>query len=171
MGGESSVMLMGTCHTARCRQATRAAAATASTFAIRSWFRFRPRSRHRLDGVDDRLISGAAAIIAGEMRADLFAARNAAAGQQFLRGQQHARRAVTALQGVARYEDLLQIGDLVGIGHSLDGLDASAVARYGDDQPTAHNHSMDVHAASAASASPATHETASQHKLQENKID
>src|ERR1700730_15766511 len=74
---------------------------SASAFAARSPFRSRSRLRHRLDRVDDGLIAGAAAVIAREMGTDLFAARNAAAGQQFLRGEQHPRRAVAALQCVA----------------------------------------------------------------------
>src|SRR5215831_819619 len=169
MGGESSVMLMGTCHTVR--EAARAATTMASAFAVHSSLRFRPSARHRLHGVDDRLISGAAAIIAGEMRADLLAARNAAARQQFLRGQQHARRTVAALQRVARDECLLQIGDLVGIGHSLDGLDASAVALYGEHQAAAYNHSVNAHAAGTADAVLATDVTAGERKLLAQKID
>src|SRR6478735_6173116 len=62
------------------------------------------------------------------MDAYLFAGRNAAGGQQFLRREQHARRAKSALQRVAGDERLLQIGDLFGIGHALDGLDVRTTA-------------------------------------------
>src|ERR1700751_2280721 len=65
------------------------AGGSASAFSARSRFRSRPGLRPRLNRVDDGLIAGAAAVIAREMRADLFAARNAAAGQQFLCGEQH----------------------------------------------------------------------------------
>src|SRR5262249_23230012 len=86
------------------------------------------------------------------MRADLFAARNAAPGQQFLRGQQHPRRAVAALQGVARDERFLQIGDLVAIGHAFDSVDARAVALHRQHQAAAHHHAVDAYAAGAAYA-------------------
>src|SRR5258707_9759047 len=95
---------------------------SASAFGARSPLRSRSGLRHRLDRVDDGLIAGAAAVVSGEMGADLFAARNAAAGQQFLRGEQHPRRAVAALQCVARNEPPLRIGDLIRIGPPFDGV-------------------------------------------------
>ena len=63
--------------------------------------RSEPRLRHRFDRIDDRLIAGAAAVIAGEMLADCLAARHVAAREQFLRADQHAGRAIAALQRVA----------------------------------------------------------------------
>ena len=51
------------------------------------------RARRGLDRVDDGLIAGAAAVIAGQMLADLLAVRLGLARQQILRGDQHARRA------------------------------------------------------------------------------
>src|SRR5260370_27030354 len=117
---------MGTYHRATRREPQRAAAATSSALR-RSSVRFCPSLRARFYCVHDRMISSAAAIIAGEMRADLFAARNATAAQQFLRGQQHAWRAITALQRVTRDEGLLQIRDLLGIGDPLHGIPARAV--------------------------------------------
>ena len=85
--------------------------------------RSRPLLRHRLDRIDDRLIAGAAAVVAGDVLADFLAARHAAVAQQLLRGQQHAGRAEAALQRVALLERGLQVGDLAGIRHALDGLD------------------------------------------------
>src|SRR5262245_52088185 len=143
----------------------------ASAFAARSPLRSRPGLRHRLDCVDDGLIAGAAAIIAGEMRADLFAARNAAAGQQFLRGQQQAGRAIAALQGVARDERLLQVGDLVRIGHPFDGVDARAVALHRQQQAAAHHHAVDAHAAGAAYAVLAADMTARERNVFAQEVD
>src|SRR5215475_7414020 len=139
--------------------------------AARSRLRSSPRPRHRLDRVDDRLIAGAAAVIAGEMRADLFAARNAATGEQFLRGQQHARRAIAALQGVARDERLLQIGDLVRIGDPFDGVDARAVALHRQHQAAAHHHAVDAYAAGAAYAVLAADMTAGERNVFAQEVD
>ena len=63
-----------------------------------------PLLRHRLDRVDDRLIAGAAAVVAGDVVADFLARRHGAAAQQLLRGEQHAGRAEAALQRVALLE-------------------------------------------------------------------
>ena len=64
--------------------------------------------RHRLDGIDDGVVAGAAAVVAGNVLADFLAARRKPrfrlGEQQFLRGQQHAGRAEAALQGVALLE-------------------------------------------------------------------
>jgi hypothetical protein len=97
-------------------------------------------------------IAGAAAIVAGKVRADHFAARHAAALEQLLRGEQHAGRAVAALQRVALLECLLQVGELAGIGDALDGVDARAVALHGEHQAAAHDHAVDAHRAGAADA-------------------
>src|SRR5260370_38035185 len=66
---------------------------SASAFVARSPLRSRSGLRHRLDRVDDRLIAGAAAVVSGEVGADLFAARQPAPGLLVLRREQHHRRA------------------------------------------------------------------------------
>src|SRR5215470_6671671 len=147
------------------------ARASAFAFAARSPLRSRPDLRHRLHRVDDGLIAGAAAVIAGEMRADLFAAWNAAAGQQLLRGQQHARRAIAALQGVARDERLLQVGDFVRISHAFDGVDVRAVALHRQHQAAAHHHAVDAHAAGAAYAVFAADMTAGERNVFAQEVD
>src|SRR5262245_21147714 len=91
------------------------------------------------------------------MRTDRFAARNAARCQQFLRAEQHARRAEAALQRVARDEGLLQIGDLAAVGHPLDGIDARAVALHRPHQAAAHHRAVDAHAAGPADPMLAAH--------------
>src|SRR6516165_10154237 len=147
------------------------ARASASAFAARSPLRSRPRLRHRLHRIHDGLIAGAPAVIAREMGADLFAARNAAAGHQFLGGEQHARRAIATLQGVARNERLLQVGDLVRIGHAFDGVDARAVALHRQHQATAHHHAVDAHAAGAAYAVLAADMTAGKRNVFAQEVD
>src|ERR1700754_3735118 len=80
-----------------------------------SWLLPRPRLRDGFDGVDDRVIAGAATVVAGQMLADLLAARHAAGGEQGRYGQQHAGRTEAALQRVAGLERLLQIRDGPGV--------------------------------------------------------
>src|SRR6187401_1356165 len=106
------------------------------------WFMASPlcaRLRDGFDGVDDRLIAGAAAVVPGKMFADGITARGAVVRQQLLRGQKHARRAKAALQGVAAAEGFLQVGYRAGIRHALDCLDLCTVALHRQSQ-TAPNH-------------------------------
>src|SRR6185437_8032823 len=79
----------------------------------RSWLTFLGAGlRNRFDRIDDGLVAGAAAVIAGNVFANVLTARHAVALQQILRGEHHAGRAVAALQGVALLERRLQIGGL-----------------------------------------------------------
>ena len=81
-------------------------------------------SRRGLDRIDDGLIAGAAAVIAGQMLADLLAVRlRHVCLSKILRRHQHARRAEAALQRIAVAKRGLQIGDLAAVGQSFDGLD------------------------------------------------
>ena len=63
---------------------------------------------------------------------------------KFLRGQQHGGRAEAALQRVAAAEGVLQVGDVAGIRHALDGLDPRAVALHRERQAAAHDHAVDA---------------------------
>ena len=128
-------------------------------------------SRHRLDRIDDGVIAGAAAVVAGDLLADFLAARHAAAAQQFLRGQQHAGRTEAALQRVALLEGLLQVGDLAGVRHAFDGLDRGAVALRRQHQAAAHDHAVDPHRAGAADAVLAADMAAGQHEIVAQEID
>src|SRR3954447_6210891 len=95
------------------------------------WFMASPfcaRLRDGFDGVDDRLIAGAAAVVPGKMFADGITAWGGVARQKLLRGQKHAGGAKAALQRVAAAEGLLQVGDGSRIRHALDGFDGCAVA-------------------------------------------
>src|SRR5262249_60644084 len=104
-------------------------------FAVQSSFCSRACLRHGLYRIDDGLIPGAAAVIAGKVRADLLATRNTTAGQQFLRGKQHARRAIAALQRVAGDERLLQTADLVGVAPPFNGSTAGPIPLPGHHTP------------------------------------
>src|SRR5258708_5708827 len=71
--------------------------------------------RDGFDGIDDRLIAGAAAVVAREVFADVVAAGRAAPLKQFLRGQQHRGGAEAALQRVTPAERVLQVRDVARI--------------------------------------------------------
>src|SRR5689334_9832562 len=95
------------------------------------WFMASPfcaRLRDGFDGVDDRLITGAAAVVPGEIFADHITAGHPAARQQLLRGQQHTGRAKAALQRVAAAEGILQVRDFALVGYTLDGFDPRTIA-------------------------------------------
>src|SRR2546423_11753703 len=101
------------------------------------WFMalsFCARLRDEFDGVDDRLIAGAAAVVPGYVLADTITAGHAAAPQKLVRGQQHARCAKAALQGVAAAESLLQVCNGARIRHALDSVDARTVALHRERQ-------------------------------------
>src|SRR6185369_12589670 len=75
-----------------------------------------------LDRIDDLLITRAAAQIAANRFADLCVGRLRNRLQQRMRRDQHARRAVTALQRVFIAKTVLQYaGRAVGVGETFDG--------------------------------------------------
>src|SRR5205807_3902823 len=137
------------------RKASRACRRQSSFRALRSKlarFAAAARACDLLNRIDDCLVAGAAAVISGQVPADLISGGNAAGAQQFLRAEQHARRAKPALQGVAADECLLQIGDLAAVGYAFDGFDADAVALHRQDEAAAHHSAIDAYRAGAAHA-------------------
>jgi ribulose-5-phosphate 4-epimerase/fuculose-1-phosphate aldolase len=110
------------------------------------------RPRDLLDRVHDRLITGTAAVIAGNMFADHGAARHRSAHQEFMRADQHARGAITALQRVAARKRDLQIRDCAGIREALDGFNLSAVALHRKEKTGAHGFAVEPHRTCAANA-------------------
>src|SRR6266550_7209740 len=80
--------------------------------------------QHRLDDV---LVAGAAAEVAGQGPAHVFLGRVGIGVEQDLGGQHHARGAEPALQPVFLLEALLQRVQLAGGGQALDGGDLPAV--------------------------------------------
>src|SRR5262249_49036810 len=129
------------------------------------------RRRHRLDRVDDGLIAGAPAVIAGEVRADRLAGRNAAATEQLLRGEQHARRAKAALQRVARDEGALQVGELAAVGAALDGPTRRAAAVPRQHQAATPHPPVDAPGARPAHAVLAADVAASQPEILAQEVD
>src|SRR5690242_3072753 len=73
-----------------------------------------------LDRVDDVPVARAAADVALEALADLLVARPRVRLEQRRRSDEHARRAVAALQRVVVAERLLQRRQLVAVGEALD---------------------------------------------------
>src|SRR5215475_1200464 len=106
--------------------------------------------RYSFNCIDDRVVTGAAAIVARKVFANLFASWYSAALEQILCRRQHARRAETALQGITPLECLLQIADFARVRHPLDRLDRSTVALCRQHQTTAHDFSIEPHGAGAA---------------------
>src|SRR6185503_8471671 len=86
-------------------------------------------------------------------------------------GEQHGRRAVAALAGVAGHERLLQVADLARVGHALDGLDLGAVERGGKHQAAAHYSAVDAHGAGPAHAVLAAGVRAHQAQIEAQEID
>src|SRR5947209_17079185 len=79
--------------------------------------------RNRLNGVDDRLIAGAAEVVSRNVLADHITVGHPAARQEFLRGEQHGGCAKAALQRVAAAERVLQVGDIARIRYAFNRLE------------------------------------------------
>src|SRR5215212_7412121 len=85
-----------------------------------------PPVHYRLHRVDNGVVAGAAAHVAGESLADIGAAELLAACDELVGGQQHAGGAEAALRGVPGNELALQFGELAAVGHTFDGVDRLA---------------------------------------------
>src|SRR3954468_2155235 len=86
-----------------------------------------------LDGVDDVLVAGAAAEVAGDTLADLALRRRRIVLEHRHGRHDHPRRAVAALQAVFLPERLLQGMQLTVPGEAFDGRDLGAVGLDGED--------------------------------------
>jgi hypothetical protein len=117
---------------------------------LMSWQASGADPSRRLDGVDDGLVACTAAIIAGEMFANLFSIRARRLPQQILRRHQHPGRTEAALQCIAFPECGLQIGNLTAVGEPLDGLNRRIVRLYGKQQTGTHDIAIDADRARAA---------------------
>src|SRR5205823_13413432 len=113
--------------------------------------------RDGFDGIDNRLIAGAAAIVPRQMFADGITAWGPAARKQFLCSQQHRWCAETALQRVPLAEGVLQVRDGASVRYTLDGFDVGAVALHRERETAAHNRVVDSHRAGAGDGMLATH--------------
>ena len=103
------------------------------------------------DGIDDGLIAGAAADVAGNRLDHLFARRRGHLVEQRLGGHQHAGRAVAALGGEAVHEGLLQ-GMEMAVADAAYRLDGPALDGLGEDQAGKLRLAVDQHRAGAAGA-------------------
>ena len=129
-------------------------------------------SRHdSLDRVNNRLVTGAAAVIATDFVADLLARGRAIARQQFRGGQQHSGRAKAALQRVSLYECFLQIADLAIGRQSFDADDVPAVGLDRKRQASAHDDAVEHDVAGAAHAVFAADMRAGETKFSAQQID
>ncbi len=73
--------------------------------------------------LDDILIAGATAEVAGDAFPDLFLTRTRVLAQQLMDGEDHSRRAKTALQGVMLDKSLLDGMEGVAWGEALNSRD------------------------------------------------
>src|SRR6516162_8131703 len=117
------------------------------------------RPQHRLDDV---LVAGAAAQVAGQRPAHVFLGGVGVLVEQRLGGHHHARGAEPALQAVLLLEALLQRVQLAGGGQALDGADLVPVGLDGQHGARLHRAPVDQHGARAAVGGVASHVGAGQ---------
>src|SRR5215472_2255547 len=117
------------------------------------------RPQHRLDDV---LVAGAAAQVAGQRPAHVFLGGVGVLVEQRLGGHHHARGAEPALQAVLLLEALLQWVQLAGGGQALDGADLVPVGLDGQHGARLHRAPVDQHGARAAVGGVASHVGAGQ---------
>ena len=111
------------------------------------------RSRHHaLDGVDDAHVAGAAAQVAAHLGADLGAREAALAAHEVARGDQHAGRAVAALQGVRLVKAWRMRRHQRIVVEALDGAHVGAVAGHRVGDAGAGDLAVDLDRAGAADA-------------------
>src|SRR4029453_6329644 len=99
----------------------------------------KPFPQRRLDGIDNGVEAGAAAVVTGQEGTDLCAVHQLGLRQQLRARHEHAGRAETALQRVAVYERLLEVCNLAGVGQSLNGDNLRAVRLHRQHQAAAHD--------------------------------
>ena len=109
------------------------------------------------DRVDDRLVAGAPAQMAGEEVGDLGAARRLFAVEQVGRGHQDPGRAEAALERVRLAKGGLQRRQLAAAREPLDRLELGSVDLHGEEEARAHGDAVEPHGARAADAVLATH--------------
>src|SRR5262249_19749186 len=127
--------------------------------------------KHILDGIDDRLVAGAAAVVSGQVLADLVARGAGETKHEIMSGHQHAGRAESALERVAPMEGFLQLRELAGVGQSFDGIDSAPIRLYGKHQATAHDLAVDADRAGAAHAMLAGGVRSSETQLLAEEVD
>ena len=124
-----------------------------------------PLSCGVLNGVDDVLIAGAAAEIAGNAFADLALGGRRVVVEQVDAGHDHAGRAESALQAVLLPEALLQRVQFAVRGQPLDGRHLAAVGLHRKHRAGLRAAAVDEHGARAALARVAADVRAGQVQL------
>ncbi len=122
------------------------------------------------DGIDDVLITGTAAQIAGNRLAHFAIAQRPARAQQRIGGHQKTRRAEAALQGVILFERLLQRAQRIFIRQRFHRGDFRPVGLHRQHQARAHRRAVVLHRAAAAHAMLAADMGAGQRQLMAQKI-
>src|SRR6476469_3175513 len=108
---------------------------------------------HRLHGLEDVPVPGAAADVALQRLLDLVLGRARVLAQQRGRTHEHPGRAVAALESVMLVEGLLQRRQLLALAEPFDGLDARAVRLDGEKHAALDERAVEDHRARAAVAS------------------
>src|SRR5262249_30673254 len=126
---------------------------------LRAWLRSPTESgggrellRGVLNGLDDVLVAGTAAEVAGHPIADLLFRRVRDFFEETIGTRNHARRAVTALQAVLLVEALLQRVQRAALLEAFDREHVSVVALHCEYRARFDRHSVEVHGARAAVA-------------------
>src|SRR5580693_2385293 len=109
-------------------------------------------AKYGRDCIYDGLIAGASAKISGNTFANVGAGECVSCTEQFVRRQQHAGRAESALCCVTFGEGRLQLRKCAAIRHYLDCIDPLAVSLYRKHQASACDFAIDQHRACAADA-------------------
>jgi hypothetical protein len=107
--------------------------------------------RRPFDRLEDLVVAGAPAEIAGERFGDLIPRRLRVLVEQVLCGQEESGRAVTALRSAQIGERVLERMEVsVAAGHPFDRGDLASVARRGDDEARENRLPVEEHGARAA---------------------
>ena len=102
---------------------------------------------------DDLAIAGAAADISRDRLDNILARRRVGVLQQRMRGEDHAGRAIAALQAVGLAERVLDHAEFAGRRRKpLDRGDLVAIGLHGEHQAGAHRLAIEQHGAGAAHA-------------------
>src|SRR5690606_6655830 len=103
-----------------------------------------------LDGIDNGVIAGAAAVIAGQVLADLLAAWPGVQLEKLGSREEHPRRAVPALQRISVLKGALQMHELTGVGEALDRVDLRTVCLNREHEAPAHHLAIEPYRAGTA---------------------
>jgi hypothetical protein len=125
---------------------------------------------HAFDGADDAHVSSAATQIAAHFRADVRTRETGFAPDQITRRDQHARRAIAALQRVFLRERGSEAPHQGVFVKTFDGAHAGAVAAHSIGDAGARDFAVDLNRTGATDAVLASHVRAGEQQLLAQKI-